>query len=217
LDYQKSVGMPQTIVSHIQAGISEAAKDPKSLLIFSGGETRASTGPVTEGSSYFRVADALDLWQDKRHGVRARTATEEFATDSFENLMFSICRFKEITKFYPQKITVVSFTFKQRRFEELHAKALRWPLNAFSYVGIDPSASTGFDLQKSTVAEYQNAAKPFETDPYGCNSPILQQKRLDRNPFSRTPPYKLSCVELVDLMDWCGPELFPYELPWDHV
>jgi len=231
LDYQKSVGMPQAIVSHIRAGIAEAAKDPKSLLIFSGGETRASTGPVTEGSSYFRVADALDLWQgenindvplvgrlaDGRTTVRARTITEEFATDSFENFMFSICRFKEITGSYPQKITVVSFTFKRRRFQQLHAKALHWPLNRFSYVGIDPLPSTGFDLAKSKAGEVQNAAKPFESDPYGCHSPILQQKRKERNPFSRTPPYKLSCPDMSRLLDYCGPELFPSELPWDYL
>ncbi len=70
-------------MAHIQAGIWHAADDPDSLLIFSGGETRALTGPLTEGSSYFRVADALQLWQSN---VRARSVTEEFATDSFENL-----------------------------------------------------------------------------------------------------------------------------------
>ena len=70
-------------MAHIRAGIQEAAQDPDSLLIFSGGETRAVTGPLTEGSSYFRVADALKLWLSN---VRARSVTEEFATDSFENL-----------------------------------------------------------------------------------------------------------------------------------
>jgi hypothetical protein len=83
LDYQKGKGLPQAIVAHIQAGIHQAAEDEDSLLIFSGGETRSVTGPLTEGSSYFRVADALQLWQGN---VRARTVTEEFATDSFENL-----------------------------------------------------------------------------------------------------------------------------------
>jgi hypothetical protein len=55
----------------------------------------------TEGSSYFQVADTLDLWAEgakKTHirtsaatpntisNMRARTATEEFSTDSFENM-----------------------------------------------------------------------------------------------------------------------------------
>ena len=97
LDYQKGRGLPQAIVAHIRAGIQEAAKDPYSILIFSGGETRASVGPVNEGTSYFRVADAMDLWNEPllneetdgsisraASTVRARTVAEEFATDSFQ-------------------------------------------------------------------------------------------------------------------------------------
>lgn len=83
LPYQQHRGLPEAIVGHIQAGIDTAQNDPDSLLIFSGGETRPSTGPETEGASYFRVADAMKLW---RSNVRARTTTEEFATDSFQNL-----------------------------------------------------------------------------------------------------------------------------------
>jgi len=90
LDYQKGKGLPQAIVSHIQAGIQAAHEDTESLLIFSGGETRAVTGPLTEASSYFRVADAMELWPEQST-VRARTITEEFATDSFENLYVSLC------------------------------------------------------------------------------------------------------------------------------
>lgn len=58
LDYQKGQGLPQAIKAHIQAGIEEAARDPESLLVFSGGETRALTGPASEGPSYFHAADA---------------------------------------------------------------------------------------------------------------------------------------------------------------
>lgn len=90
LDYQKGKGLPQAIVAHLQAGIRQAHEDPESLLIFSGGETRAVTGPLTEASSYFRVADAMELWPQEST-VRARTVTEEFATDSFENLYVFHC------------------------------------------------------------------------------------------------------------------------------
>lgn len=95
LDYQKGKGLPQTIVAHIKEGIHQAALDPRSILIFSGGETRASAGPVNEGSSYFTVANAMNLWEESGGGsdgdndggkVRSRTTSEEFATDSFQNL-----------------------------------------------------------------------------------------------------------------------------------
>lgn len=129
--------------------------------------------------------------------------------------MFSICRFKEVTGSYPTKITVVSFTFKQRRFETLHAPALGWPANAFAYIGVDPPVSTGFNLARSVEGEQKNAAAPFETDPYGCHSDILQEKRKGRNPFSRTSPYPLTCPDMKDLFAYCGPEYFPKDkFPW---
>ena len=83
LDYQTHRGLPQAILGHIRAGIDAARADPTSLLIFSGGETRPASGPDTEGASYFRVADAMNVWASN---VRARTLAEEFATDSFQNL-----------------------------------------------------------------------------------------------------------------------------------
>mmetsp|Transcript_10210 Transcript_10210/g.24535 ORF Transcript_10210/g.24535 Transcript_10210/m.24535 type:complete len:437 (+) Transcript_10210:12-1322(+) len=214
LSYQKGQGLPQAILRHIETGIEEANRDKEALLVFSGGETRAVTGPTTEGHAYFLVADAMNLWPTGGT-VRARATAEEFATDSFENLLFSIARFREVTGDYPQTITVVSFTFKQRRFETLHAHALRWPPDRFSYVGVDPPASTGFDLQRATNGELENAAKPFEQDPYGCHSELLQQKRKDRNPFSRTAPYPLSAPEMKELLGYCGPQLFPDDrVPW---
>ena len=85
LPYQKSSGLPNAIVAHISAGIKASAIDSKSLLVFSGGETRPAAGPDTEGASYFRVADAMNLWP-KASNVRSRTLSEEFARDSFENL-----------------------------------------------------------------------------------------------------------------------------------
>jgi hypothetical protein len=129
--------------------------------------------------------------------------------------MFSICRFKEVTGHYPTKMTTVSFSFKQRRFQTLHAKALRWPRDSFSFIGVDPPTSTGFDLKRSSQGELENAARPFETDPYGCSQNVLKQKRLDRNPFSRTAPYPLSCPDMKTLLAWCGPDLIPADqVPW---
>lgn len=38
--------------------------------------------------------------------VRWRAMTEEHARDSFENILFSVCRFRELTGTYPHNITV---------------------------------------------------------------------------------------------------------------
>jgi hypothetical protein len=59
LRYQKGQGLPQAIHAHIQAGIEEAHKDSSALLIFSGEETRAVSGPQTEAQAYYHVADLI--------------------------------------------------------------------------------------------------------------------------------------------------------------
>lgn len=137
-----------------------------------------------------------------------------FSSTVSANSLFSICRFKEVTGRFPTKISVVSFTFKRRRFETLHAPAIRWAASKFSYLGVNPPPNTGFNLEKSRQGELQNSAKPFEDDPYGCGG-VLRKKRLERNPFYRTAPYPLSCPEMQNIFSWCGPDLIPTAMvPW---
>jgi len=213
LDYQKHKGLPHAFVSHIHKGIQIAAADPHSLLIFSGGQTRRSAGPRSESSGYYLVADHYSWWNMSK-SVRVRATTEEYARDSFENLLFSICRFREITGRFPDQVTLLSFTFKRERFEKYHRRALRFPLNRFSFVGVDPPASTGFDMQKLSYWEKKAALKPFQNDMYGCRSKELVQKREERNPFFRTPSYELTCPEIKGLLSWCGPGIYSGKLPW---
>jgi hypothetical protein len=67
-----------------------------------------------------------------------RSTTENYALDSFQNLLFSIARFHEFTGHFPSTITVVGYEFKKPRFTDLHREALRWPRDKFNYVGVDP-------------------------------------------------------------------------------
>lgn len=55
--YQKLKGQAATFVDHIEVGVRETSRDPKSLLLFSGGETRQEVGPRTEAQSYWTVAE----------------------------------------------------------------------------------------------------------------------------------------------------------------
>ena len=114
---------------------------------------------------------------------------------------------------------MVSFSFKQRRFEKLHANAIRWDAEKFNYIGVDPSARLGFDLAKATKGEEENAVQPYLSDNYGCNDEILVQKRLSRNPFFTQNDYKWTNPEIAELITFCGTddnELFAGSLPWDH-
>jgi hypothetical protein len=44
-----------------------------------------------------------------------RVTTEEYALDSYQNLLFAIARFHEVTGGWPRKITVVGYGMKRRR------------------------------------------------------------------------------------------------------
>jgi hypothetical protein len=239
-------GHSVSVVSHIETGIVLARDDPKALLMFSGGQTRAHNGPDSEAARYYRLADSLLLWQTTKtvipqasttgsrndeseedghthrsNTVRARTALEEYATDSFQNILFSIARFYEITGSFPNQITMISYPFKEWRFAQLHMTALHWPASQFHFVGVDfvpIPASTKLSLtgqlqseQEQRHVEVEIAVPHFEADPYGCQSKV----RYTKNPFFRTPPYALSCPELMDLLRYCGTELIGREMvPW---
>ena len=60
---------------------------------------------------------------------------QEHARDSFENLLFSLCRFHSLTGRYPERLLLVSYEFKHERFASLHAKALRWPPTRLEFLG----------------------------------------------------------------------------------
>lgn len=203
-------GQLGTMLAHIQHGVELAAADNASLLLFSGGETRATAGPRSEAASYWEVAEA-NGWFGKPH-VRQRAQLEAQARDSFENVLFSLCRFHELSGSYPERLTVVSFGFKRWRFEELHRAALRFPRSRFSFSGIDPPGLDPAVLQ----GERTRSARPFELDPYGCTDPVLQRKRAERNPFRRTVSYHQgpACPALGPLMAHCSKELFGGPLPW---
>lgn len=206
------VGLVDTFINHIRRGVELAEEDPSSLLMFSGGVTRPGVGPRSEGSSYWLVADALH-WFGKRD-VMNRTHVEEFARDSHENLLFSVCRFRQLTGRYPHEIKVVSFSFKEERFTSVHRRALRFPIKRFHYYGVDPDGAGGL---RSRLGAWERAKTlaPFYKDFYGCNDPALYQKRIDRNPFIRYHPYPQGCPELSQLFKYCGREVFSGPLPWD--
>lgn len=208
LSYQMHQDFPIIIASHIRKGIDLTLADGNATLVFSGGETRHDVGPLSEAASYYYVALHNEWFP---HGFADRVLLEEFARDSYENLLFSLCRFKEVNGDYPSKVTVVGFDFKELRYTQLHRLAMRFPIEAFKYDGIRPP--NGFDYKRAVGGEAE-AYQQFFSDMYACSTVALQKKREERNPFSRTIPYSLSSPELADLLDWCGPEIFDGKLPW---
>jgi len=212
LSYQRDMGFHDIITSHIKAGIDIANEDKlNSVLIFSGGETRKDVGPTSEAASYYYLAQYKN-WIDDTNSDNI--FIEEYARDSFENLLFSICRYREIKGYYPNKISVVGFDFKAERFSSLHRSALKFPASQFHYFGLRPNDDR-FDHLKASEGE-RGVARVFSEDPYGCHDAALQHKRIARNPFKRTVPYELACPEIKELLKWCGPGIFnKRKLPWE--
>lgn len=193
-------------IGHIEAGVRAAAADPEALLVFSGGYSRAEAGPRSEAASYFWIADRLGWFG--RPEVRARTITEEFARDSYENLLYSLCRVREFTGQFPGHVSFVSWQFKEERFQ-LHRESIRWQAARFTYIG----ANNPPDLAQAVEAETRNRAA-YVADPYS-SSPAFRAKRDARNPFRRTPGYLLHLPELAPLFAHEGPDPFTGPLPWD--
>lgn len=208
--YQKNPGQASTFVAHIQEGIEIAAKDNAALLMFSGGETRRDAGPRSEAQSYWAVAESKK-WFGKED-LRLRALTEEHARDSFENLLFSVCRFRELTGMYPHNITVVSYDFKEERFAHLHRSAIGFPESRFFYAGT-PAISSANEAARKGEAMVR---AQFQEDPYGCQG-SLHHKKLGRDPFHRSIPYPNGCPEIEGLFRYCGTAPYPGSLPWSHT
>jgi hypothetical protein len=216
--FQLNHGTGISLISHVFAGINATLSDPTSLLIFSGGETRPSAGPRTESESYFRLADSRGLLTPE---LTNRITTEVFALDSYQNLLFSILRFRELVGRYPREVTVVSYEFKRPRFQQLHRRAVGWPEDRFHYIGIDPEFSTAEEKEEVERGEREDARDIWEKDPYGCSEEALGEKRERRNGGRRAWAYDVTSPEAKGLLWWCGGgggkgEWFTGSLPWDQ-
>jgi hypothetical protein len=144
--------------------------------------------------------------------LRNRTIVEEYARDSWENLIFSICRFRELTGRYPERLTILGLAFKEYRFQELHRRAIRWPKDRFDYVGFGA-------VVEIPDGERVNAIEPFSRDLYACSG-LLRKKKLSRDPFRRFHGiygYTASCPEMSELLRFCsrdGQIISRHLLPW---
>ncbi|CAG8601552.1 6501_t:CDS:2 [Paraglomus brasilianum] len=208
-------GQVKVFLKHIERGVELAQQNEESLLIFSGGQTRPTAGARSEAQSYWRLAQSLSFFSNLGNSpldMFPRATTEEYARDSYENLLFSLCRFYEFTGHYPRNVTVVGFEFKKKRFIELHRAAVKFPEERFSYVGID---SDGIAQERQT--KKVDIFEPFKKDLYGCSGK-LREKKIARNPFRRSHSYRQSCPSIAALFNYCPrrrASIYPGNLPWE--
>ncbi|KAI5966287.1 uncharacterized protein KGF55_000596 [Candida pseudojiufengensis] len=189
-------------IEHIERAHAELEKNPNAYLIFSGGETKIEAGPISEAFSYFKLYQ--ELYNEKVDYLKC--TTENYATDSFENVIYSFCRFYEVHGVYPEMVTIVGFEFKRDRFLKLHLhQALGYSVSAVIYIGNSPKLIDSSKEEEEKYfkdlrnAEYNNAYELFKSDWYGIGHK-LSKKKISRNPFRRHHGYEQVNHKLVNLL-----------------
>lgn len=215
-DFQ--LGETAFYIEHIRRGVVLAANNPAALLLFSGGLTRPEAGTWSEARTYHELAKHYRCWipdeynmDGLRERILSRTETEEFARDSYENLLFGICRFLQLTDHTPRSVTVVSWAFKATRFS-IHRAAIRFPPARFRFDGFNEPIF----LEGAWRGE-RKALRDFIEFPHGTNGDLLQ-KRKERTFGPRNHGYE-QCLGLsefigvLESLDPCRPE-FPKGVQW---
>ncbi|OJD31667.1 cytoplasm protein [Diplodia corticola] len=220
-------GEHETFLDHIQAGLNKlssgAAKD-NSILIFSGGFTSNSVH-LSEARSYFRAAIALTKLHGQSESCKSlfgsKIFLEEHATDSYQNLLFSLLCFRKAIGRYPETIQIITHAFKSERFLMSHAKAIRWPSDRIRVQGIDPVMSVE-EYEDTKSGERQRGFLPWTQDMYGRREP-LKQKRVSRGWQESTLDVLSAEFEpgIGELLRYDGGEegqtLYHGNLPWCRV
>lgn len=137
--FQRSSGLKPgehlTFLRHIDTAVELLESSSVGSVIFSGGPTNPDVADLSEARSYLNA-----LKYTRRDAIEG-ILLEERATDSYQNLLFSIVLFRQTYGYYPRETVVITHAFKRDRFLDLHAKAIRWPLNRIRILGINPPFS----------------------------------------------------------------------------
>jgi len=132
--FQRSDGLKPgehlTFLQHIQAAIELRESHSVDTVVFSGGRTNPELAELSEAQSYLNTL--------KHKQTIDAPLLEEHATDSYQNLLFSILVFRRYHGYYPAEIIVITHFFKEQRFLALHAKAIHWPSDRIRVLGINP-------------------------------------------------------------------------------
>ncbi|KAL1985346.1 hypothetical protein VTN96DRAFT_8024 [Rasamsonia emersonii] len=226
--------------SSSSANVADAGKC-NALLVFSGGPTKKDRTDLSEGESYLNLArengfflsslspSADDEKKKKKKEMIDKlndlTLAETHATDSYQNVIFSLLRFRLVTGVYPRRITVVTHEFKRRRFLECHFPAIGFTNHdRVALIGINPpeevtpSASLFAGEEKSGIGLWRK-------DLYGVGPELMSKRRrrgwtegLEKSVFVNVGLEPV--VERLVCWDgWsCDDQWFPERdvLPWNR-
>ena len=173
-------------VDHIRQGIIKANDDLLALLVFSGGLTRKKklfkeedVHPITEAQGSYNIAEQFE-WFRCIH-IKQRVELENYALDSYDNLLFSLCVFNKKYHKYPKNVFVYGLSFKKERYL-FHADVIRRDLEIephfkFYYFGINNPPDYVMDCG-SRLGEIETL-ELFKEDPH-AEKPTLKTKKEER-------------------------------------
>lgn len=168
------------LLEHIKAGVERAAANPNSILVFSGGQTRPPAGPLSEGATYWHAARAMNWFGHPE--VEQRAFAEEFARDSFENLLFSVLLYHRHAARLPDLITITGWDFKEERYD-FHASTLGL-LSIMRYVGVNTPEDAPGNPKEAVLKGEAGVLAQFKMTPWGSKGE-LAAKKAKRDPFLR--------------------------------
>jgi len=217
-------GEHETFLQHAFAAVQLSNAD--TLIAFSGGPTDSNYPDLSEARSYLNAfgdwcaAIGLEVPKVARAGGSGEgILLEERATDSYQNVLFSILAFRRRTGYYPEQLTIITHAFKNDRFLHLHSRALKWPAERVKVLGINPPFTLA-ELEGTIAGEKRNGYAPWETDLYGVRDPLAGKRKVRGwdDGKSKEPGKGLEpAVHKLLLYDGgaAGNEVFPETLPWE--
>ncbi|KAL2794526.1 hypothetical protein BJX66DRAFT_195899 [Aspergillus keveii] len=174
-------GETPTFTEHVKAGLEVLKGDEGGVLVFSGGTTKRDRTELSEGESYLNLAKENNYFTtDSPSAIDgARITAETRATDSYQNVLFSLIHFRKLTGVYPERVTVVTHKFKRKRFLECHFPAVGFAgLDRVSIIGINPPEEVT-PLSELVEGEEKRGIGLWRGDLYGFGAE-LAGKRVKR-------------------------------------
>ncbi|GMM28328.1 hypothetical protein DAMA08_010440 [Martiniozyma asiatica (nom. inval.)] len=193
-----------SFIQHIRLAAKLNDGSENSLLIISGGYTKQEV-EFSEARSYFGLG--VERGYFEFDSLNKNIILEEYARDSYENVLFSLCAFHKKYGAYPAKVSIVGFEFKKPRFVESHLKTLGYiDSNKVSYIGSGPDYPLFETLKvvnpQLTQAEWKSkknsyfdelvasenkfALNLFDLNPFGSKGSKLWDKKQQRDPWGKS-------------------------------
>lgn len=195
--FQKEARDQHCLLKHLYTSIKLLSKDPSDrLLVISGGYTKPQA-QKSESSSYLEVSRDRNIASDE---LEKSILLEEYARDSYENVVFSLCAFRQATGIWPKHVKIVGFEFKRKRFLNYHMHTIQYPAENVEYIGIGPEYPSaeyfGVDdvsyeenrkkyFESTFASEHKYAIEPFSKNEFGSFGSVLHEKKEKRDPFDR--------------------------------